>query len=239
MKSSESYSTVETLGRNTYSFWNIRSHSEVSCGIRGHWFIIALRWGLKKKSSSNEKGLGSRSILCYLLSSAVNTYKPNGIRQLIEDSSSWKRRRKKGTVKEQWVLSRWKAFFAFVTWRWKMQREVKHLSQIWVKRNITSISAFANNSIYKGQQPVWGKKLYCETIRICNGERKSGRALRGAEAKLETISFYKRKICYWALIELFPDKGHCSLSVYHPQNMRGWSLRNLVQSCMRKGWSRY
>ena len=91
----------------------------------------------------------------------------------------------------------------------------------------------------QGQQPVWGKKLYCRTIQMCNGERKSGRALKGTEAKFKTISFYKRKICYWALIELLPGKGHCSLSIYHPQNMRGWSLSNLVQSCMRKGWSRY
>lgn len=115
----------------------------------------------------------------------------------------------------------------------------KTLSQIQVKRNITSTSAFTDNSIYKGQQPVWGKKLYCRTIQMCNGERKSGRALKGTEAKFKPISFYKRKICYWALIELLPDKGHCSLSIYHPQNMRGWSLRNLVQSCVRKGWSRY
>lgn len=42
-------------------------------------FYIVLRRGLKKKSSSNEKVVGSRSILCYLLSSAFNTFKSHGI----------------------------------------------------------------------------------------------------------------------------------------------------------------
>lgn len=53
--------------------------------------------GLKKKIISNEEVWGSRSIICYLLPSALNTCKPNGILTANRRHFFMK---KPGTVKE-------------------------------------------------------------------------------------------------------------------------------------------
>ena len=126
--------------------------------------------------------------------------------QLIEDISIWRRRKKRhsqGRMSSEEV----KSIFCLCDLKVKNAERGETVSQIWVKRNITSISAFTDNSIYKGQQPVWGKKLYYRTFQICNGEIKSGRALRGTEAKFKTnFIFIKEKSVIGPLLNFFQTK---------------------------------
>lgn len=70
-------------------------------------------------------------------------------------------------------------------------------SQILGKDNVASIFTFTDSPIYIGQQSVCEKVFLQEDSNLFwKEEGKATRALRGTQAKFETISLYRRKICY-------------------------------------------
>lgn len=120
-------------------------------------------------------------------------------------------------------------FLAFVTWKWKNAQRGKNTVTDFGKGNVFSISTFPHSFIYKGQRPVCEKGFSLELFKSLLGkkERKSARALRGTQAKFETISLL---ICSSGL-SWIPSRpgGHGPVqSGNHPQNMRGWALKKAL-----------
>lgn len=135
----------------------------------------------------------------------------------------------KGMINSEAIKSLFFFFFAFVTWKWKNAQRGKNTVTDFGKGNVFSISTFPHSFIYKGQRPVCEKGFSLELFKSLLGkkERKSARALRGTQAKFETISLL---ICSSGL-SWIPSRpgGHGPVqSGNHPQNMRGWALKKAL-----------
>lgn len=190
------------LGWNMYSFWN-RAPKKLSCRILGEvGFYDRLKEEAWRRKESAVKIFWVLGTLC-VTDSQVPFEPANkiGFWQLIEDIYFFTE--KQGAVKGMRSYEEIKSIL-LPSWPEgeKKHKEKKILSQFLVKRILPQFLLLLTVLLTKDSS-LFVKKVSLQNYSnlFCKRESKATRAWRGTQAKFETISLYRRKICslgpYW------------------------------------------